>query len=70
MKAARDVLEHNRGVVNKDYVNKAGAAAIYAIGATVQIEEPYLLQCFGLLRDIIATMAEAAIGKSSEPPIP
>ena len=68
MKAARDALEHNRGVTNQDYINKSGAAARYAVGAIVQIEEPYLLQCFESLRPVIETMAVAAIEKSSGPP--
>ena len=34
MKAARDCLEHNRGVVNRDYLDKAGAAARICRGRT------------------------------------
>src|SRR5207248_552162 len=45
VKAARDVLEHNRGLVGPDYIDKAGAFARYAVGDFVQIDEPYLLQC-------------------------
>ena len=45
MKAARDCLEHNRGVINQDYLNKAGTAARYAEGDSVQIDEPYLMAC-------------------------
>jgi hypothetical protein len=67
MKAARDVLEHNRGVINRDYLNKAGAAALYALGDIIQVEEPYLLRCFELLRVVIEAMADAAIRKSSGP---
>ena len=60
MKAARDCLEHNRGVINRDYLNKAGTAARYAEGDLVQIDEPYLMECFTLLRDVIVAMAAAA----------
>ena len=67
MKAARDVLEHNRGVVGPDYLDKAGTAARYGVGETVQIEEPYLLACFALLRDVVEAMAGAAIRRSGDP---
>ena len=65
MKAARDVLEHNRGIVGPDYIDKVGPFTRYAEGDFVQIDEPYLLQCFTLLRGIVETMAEAAIRRSS-----
>ncbi len=65
MKAARDVLEHNRGVVNQDYLDKAGTAGFYALGSTIQVEEPYLLRCFDLLRVVIEAMAVAAIHKAT-----
>lgn len=67
MKAARDCLEHNRGVVNHDYVNKSGRAARYAEGDRVQIEEPYLLECFTLLREVIEAMTAAASRIASGP---
>lgn len=67
MKATRDCLEHNRGVINQDYLNKAGTTARYAAGDLVQIDEPYLMECFTLLRDIILAMADAAAGIASGP---
>lgn len=70
MKAARDVLEHNRGLVREEYREKAGPAARYVVGETIQIEEPYLLQCFELLRDVLKAMADAAVRKSSSSPLP
>jgi hypothetical protein len=65
MKAARDVLEHNRGLVGPDYIDKAGAFARYALGEVVQIDEAYLLRCFGLLRETVDSMADAAVRRSS-----
>jgi hypothetical protein len=67
MKAARDCLEHNRGVINRDYLDKAGTAARYAEGELVQIDEPYLMACFALLRDVIVAMAGSAAGMASGP---
>src|SRR5208337_2793715 len=60
MKAARDCLEHNRGMINQDHLNKAGTAVRYAEGDLVQIDEPYLMECFTLLRDVTVAMARAA----------
>ena len=65
MKAARDVLEHRRGVVGPDYLIKAGTAARFSVGETVQIDEPYLLERFALLRNVVESMSAAAIRKSS-----
>jgi hypothetical protein len=65
MKAARDVLEHNRGAVGQDYLEKVGAAARFAVGKTIEIDEPYLLDRFKLLRGVIEAMADAAIRRTS-----
>ena len=65
LKAARDALEHSGGLVGPDYIDKAGPFARYVEGDTIPIEEPYLLQCFALLRKVIEVMAEAAIRRSS-----
>jgi hypothetical protein len=67
MKAARDCLEHNRGVITWDYLNKAGTAARYAEGDLVQIDEPYLMGYFTLLREVTAAMANAAAGIAAGP---
>ncbi len=65
MKAARDVLEHNRGVVGQEYLEKAGDAARFTVGESIQIDEPYLLDRFVLLRNVIEAMSAAAIRRSS-----
>jgi hypothetical protein len=70
MKAARDVLEHNRGRVGPDYIDKAGDFARYALGEAVEIDEAYLLRCFALLRETVESMADAAIRRSSGPTAP
>ena len=70
MKAARDCFEHNRGVINRDYLNKAGTAARFAEGDLAQVDEPYLMECFTLLRDVIVAMGSAAAGIASGPKPP
>lgn len=67
MKAARDTLEHNRGIVGQDYLKKAGPARRFVAGELVQIDEPYLLESFALLRLVIESMATAAIKRGSGP---
>jgi hypothetical protein len=70
LKAARDALEHSGGLVGPDYFDKAGEFARHADGAKIQIDEPYLLKCFALLRETVEAMAAAAIRKSSGPSSP
>jgi hypothetical protein len=67
LKAARDALEHSGGLVGPDYVEKASSFARYAEGAQIEIDEPYLLNCFALLREVVEAMAAAAIRRSSRP---
>jgi len=70
MKAARDALEHNRGLAGLDYIDKAGNFARCTLGEIIPIEEPYLLRCFVLLRQSVESMAAAAIRRSSGPSAP
>ena len=49
-----------RGGQCRDYFDKAGTAARHAEGDFVQIDEPYLMECFTLIREVTATMAVAA----------
>lgn len=70
IKAARDCLEHNHGIINQDYMGKAGSAVRYAEGSRVQIDEPYLLGCFTLLREVIEAMTAAIVTMASGPKLP
>jgi hypothetical protein len=54
-------------VINRDCFNKASPAARYAEGDLLQIDEPYLMACFTLLRDVIVAMTGAAAGIASDP---
>lgn len=65
IKAARDVLVHNRGVANKTYEAKAGNLARFRDGQRIDISEPYHRECWELFRKVTADMADAALGKSS-----
>jgi hypothetical protein len=42
IKASRDILVHNRGVVNQTYLIKSGTRARSSVGQRLEIDEPYL----------------------------
>ena len=64
IKASRDILTHNRGIVNETYVQKSGARARYKIGQRLEIPEPYLRETWLLIGDIVRDMAAATIAKA------
>jgi hypothetical protein len=55
---------------DRDYLSKAGTAKRHDEGELVQIDKPYLTECFSLLRDVIVAMAGAAAGIASGPKPP
>jgi hypothetical protein len=66
MKAARDLLIHNSGIVNKTYLEKAGATGRYAIGDPVVIDRPYFNDCWVLAKKLVDDVAVAAKRRLSE----
>jgi hypothetical protein len=64
IKASRDILAHNRGVVNQTYLDKAGSHARYEIGQRLEVPEPYLLDSWLLIQGVIQDLATAAIAKA------
>jgi hypothetical protein len=60
MKAARDLLIHNAGIVNKTYLEKAGTTARYAVGDQVVIDSPYFRDCWMLAKQLVDDLAAAA----------
>lgn len=63
-KASRDVLVHNRGVVNKTYESKAGRLARYKDGQRIDLPEHYHRQTWELIRKVITDLSNAAIAKA------
>lgn len=63
IKASRDLLVHNRGVVNQTYLSKAGAKARFAEDDRLEITEPYLRDTWLLIRKIVDETSAAAIVK-------
>jgi hypothetical protein len=63
VKAARDVLEHNAGVVNEVYIRKAGKNARYPAGEKVEIDENYHRESWRLIKKVVADVTAAAVAK-------
>jgi hypothetical protein len=67
VKAARDILEHNAGVVNEIYVRKAGKRARYVVGDQIEIDADYHLQSWKLIKKIASDVTSTTIAKLSKP---
>ena len=65
IKATRDILEHNGGVVNDIYVRKAGKKARYVAGDQVEIDDNYHLASWQLLKKLVADLTAAATARLS-----
>ena len=63
-KATRDVLVHNRGLIDGAYLLKAGALARHTTGQWVDIPNPYHRVVWELVAKLTAAFADAAAGKS------
>jgi hypothetical protein len=60
MKAARDLIIHNTGIVNKTYTEKAGTKARYMPGDKVVIDRPYFDNCWALAKKLVDDIGAAA----------
>jgi hypothetical protein len=65
IKASRDVLIHNRGIVNRAYLEKTGDRARFTDGARLDVPEPYLLASLRLVQSVIGDMAASAASKAT-----
>jgi hypothetical protein len=64
IKASRDLLIHNRGIVNETYIQKADARVRYKLGQRLEIPEPYLRETWLMMGAMVGEMSEAATGKA------
>jgi hypothetical protein len=64
MKAARDLLVHNKGIVNATYLDKAATFARWKLGEQMELAEPYHRECWTVLKKIIGDLASSAIEKT------
>jgi hypothetical protein len=63
-KASRDVLVHNRSIVNKIYGSKAGKLARYKADERIDIPGDYHKDTWELIRKIVTDISDAAIAKA------
>lgn len=63
IKATRDLLEHNSGVVNEVYRRKAGRKARYAVGDVVELDETYHLESWRLIKKVAQDVTDSAIAR-------
>src|SRR5581483_9960820 len=63
-KASRDVLVHNRSVVDTAYRTKVGALARYAAGQRIDIPKPYHRAVWELLCKLVSDVPAAAAAKA------
>jgi hypothetical protein len=64
-KASRDVLIHNRGIIEHQYLEKAGTLARFKAGEQIEIGEQYHQDTWELLRKLVADTADAAAAKAA-----
>jgi hypothetical protein len=65
IKASRDVLTHNRGIVNQAYLEKSGDRARFTDADRLDVPEPYLFVSLKLVQSVIGDMAATAIAKAT-----
>jgi hypothetical protein len=66
IKAARDILEHNAGVVNEVYRRKAGRRARCEVGDQIEIDDAYDLESWRLIKKVVRDLPSAAVGRLSK----
>jgi hypothetical protein len=67
MKARRDVLEHNGGIVEAAYLEKAKAAARHRLGDRIQLADPDVDETLRVTSQLISQVAVSAITKLKSP---
>ena len=65
IKASRDVIVHNRGVVNQTYLRKSGVAARCRLGESISIPEDYHRESWQFLRQLLIDVLTAAETKAA-----
>lgn len=60
IKAARNILEHNAGIVNESYREKAGPKSRYEIGESIELDDDYHLESWRLIKKVVGDMTAAA----------
>ena len=67
MKARRDVLEHNNGIVEVTYREKAKAAAKFDLGSLVKLTEQDIDEAHHLIQRLITDAGVSVIARLKTP---
>jgi hypothetical protein len=68
IKASRDILVHNKGVVNPTYLSKSGKSARFAVGQDLEVDVPYHLASWESIKKLVRDLSTAMIEKVHPPP--
>lgn len=60
IKASRDILVHNKGIVNATYLSKAGGRARFRAGEELDLPESYHRASWELIRKVVQDVSQAA----------
>jgi len=64
IKASRDILTHNRGLVNPIYLAKAGGKARFQDGERLELPEQYHRTSWELVKTVVRNLGDAAAAKA------
>lgn len=64
IKASRDILTHNRGLVNPIYLAKAGSKARFQDGERLELPELYHRTSWELVKTVVSDLGAAAAAKA------
>ena len=64
IKASRDILAHNRGVVNSTYLSKSGPRARYQVGDILEISGPYHRESWAAILEVVREVSAATLRKA------
>src|SRR5262249_6115214 len=63
IKATRDVLVHNKGIANANYVAKAGGRARFQDGERLELSEQYHRASWETIKAVVEEIVTAAVPK-------
>jgi hypothetical protein len=64
IKASRDILVHNKGIVNATYLSKAGGRARFRDDEQLELPEDYHRGSWELIRKVVQDVSQAAIQRA------
>ena len=66
LKAARNIILHNRGIVNEKYLKQAGEKARAQIGEEIKLDSESLINSFNILESFVTEVSDKLVKKYKE----